>query len=168
MRRSNIWQSRMHLGSCWKTIASSKTTNHLILLGLLYTKLKILIYLCFIENISGMVHYRFLDNPSSLPNLMNIPTLFKIIFLPLMGMRIKKRLESNGIGLHTPTEIYQMTEQDLRTVSTLLGNKKFFGGDEPCEDDCAVFGMIGQAVWGLPGSNFERLVNGNSKIKFKL
>lgn len=113
-----------------------------------------------------MVHYRFIDNPSSISSLMNLPTLMKLIFLPIMGMKIRKRLESNGIGLHTPTEIYQMTEEDLRTASTLLGTKKFFGGDEPCEDDSAIFGMIGQMVWGLPGSNFERLVNGN-RIIFK-
>lgn len=37
--------------------------------------------------------------------------------------------------MHTPTEIYQMTEDELRAISVLLGNKKSICGDEPSEDD---------------------------------
>lgn len=71
---------------------------------------------------------------------------------------------NNGIGKHVPTEIYEMTEDDLQTLSSVLGNKKFFGGDEPCEDDCAIFGGIAQALWAAPGSPFERLMLGNNQL----
>jgi hypothetical protein len=107
----------------------------------------------------GIIHYRMVENASGITQLIKLPTPFKFL-MPLMKWQVKKRLDSNGMGKHTPTEIYQMTEDDLHTVSTLLGNKKFFGGDEPCEDDCGVFGCLAQAVWGAPGSTFERLVNG--------
>jgi len=109
--------------------------------------------------INGLVYFRMIENIGKVTDLLHIPTAFKL-FLPLMRWNIKKRLDSNGIGKHTPTEIYQMTEDDLRTVSSLLGKKKFFGGDDPCEDDCGVFGCVAQAVWALPGSTYERLVNG--------
>lgn len=53
-----------------------------------------------------------------------------------------------------------MTSDDLRAVSVILGNKKFICGDGPCEDDCAIFGVLAQCVWGLPGSCYENLVHG--------
>jgi len=107
----------------------------------------------------GGIFFRLIENIGAMPQLFKIPTALKLL-LPIMKWRVQNRLNSNGIGKHTPTEIYQMTEEDLRTVSTLLGNKKFFGGDEPCEDDCGIFGVLAQAVWGLPGSSFERLAHG--------
>ncbi len=94
---------------------------------------------------------------------MKIPAIFKYIF----AWTIQGRMEENGIGKHTPSEIYQMMEDDLRTVSTLLGNKKFLGGELPCEEDCSVFGLISQACWGSPGSSFENLCNGKYYHKNK-
>ncbi len=88
-----------------------------------------------------------------------MPKIFKYM-MPLLMRNMKKKMDQNGIGKHTRSEIYQMTEDDIRTVATVLGNKKFMGGDVPCEEDCAIFGMVAQAVWGLPGSSFERLVDG--------
>lgn len=77
----------------------------------------------------------------------------------LIKHQTKSRMEGNGIGMHAPTEIYQMTEDDLRTVSIILGNKKFIGGDVPCEEDCSVFGFISQGLWAAPGSCFEKLIS---------
>jgi len=108
----------------------------------------------------GGVQYRFMENFAGFSQLFKMPTMVKLVVAPMLRCRIKKRMDSNGMGKHTPTEIYQMTQDDLRTVATLLGKKKFLGGDEPCEDDCGVFGMIAQTVWGFPGSTFERLVHG--------
>lgn len=84
--------------------------------------------------------------------------------LPIIGRDVKKRMEANGIGLHSPTEIYQITGDNLRAVSEMLGSKKFICGDEPCEDDAAIFGMLSQAVWGAPGSSFEKLAHGKIVI----
>ncbi|ODM89037.1 hypothetical protein Ocin01_17645 [Orchesella cincta] len=110
----------------------------------------------------GLVQYRFVDNINALSQLMKIPGLFKLI-LPIRSYQLKQRLVNQGIGKHSPTEIYQMTEADLHTASAVLGNKKFFGGDEPCEEDCALFGCVAQAIWGSPGSSFERLCEGELK-----
>ena len=33
-------------------------------------------------------------------------------------------------------------------------------GNRPCETDCAVFGMLAQARWQMPGTPHERMVNG--------
>lgn len=88
-------------------------------------------------------------------NLARFPTILRLI----APRRMKKRLEAIGIGLHTPAEIYQLTADDLRSVSVILGNKKFICGNDPCEDDSAIFGVLAQSVWGVPGSCFETLVH---------
>ncbi|ODM93959.1 hypothetical protein Ocin01_12720 [Orchesella cincta] len=64
-----------------------------------------------------------------------------------------------GIGAHSREEIEGIVSKNLRAVSALLGDKKFILGERPCQDDCAIFGQLGQAVWGLPNSNYEKLVH---------
>lgn len=50
-----------------------------------------------------------------------------------------------------------ITEQSHQSIS---GNKKFFMGDEPCEVDCAIFGMLAQILWSMPGSPHNVLMHG--------
>jgi len=76
------------------------------------------------------------------------------------GFIVRRSANAHGIGRHSEKEIVQLVSKDIRTVSKILGNKKFILGDEPCEDDCAIFGMLAQFLWGLPGSPYEKLVNG--------
>jgi len=106
----------------------------------------------------GIIQYRWVENIGAISQIIKFPTLFKLL-IPSFGKQLKERMVSQGIGKHTPTEIYKMTGEDLHTVSKLLGNKKFFGGDEPCEDDCAIFGMVAQALWGMPGSAIEKIAH---------
>ncbi|KAJ8317289.1 hypothetical protein KUTeg_005193 [Tegillarca granosa] len=37
-------------------------------------------------------------------------------------------------------------------------DKKFLTGDEPCEADCGLFGMLAMIVWHMPTSRHEKLV----------
>jgi len=73
---------------------------------------------------------------------------------------LKKRFWDQGIGRHSHEEVTQIMTKKLKTVSTLLGNQKFFGGDEICEDDCGIFAVLAQCLWGLPDSPYEKQMNG--------
>lgn len=110
-----------------------------------------------------MSQYRWIDSTDSVLQITKVTPLFKFAF-PYFTYQKRSRMVANGIGLHTPTEIYQITEDHLRTASTILGSKKFFGGDFACEEDCSIFGFVAQAVWALPGSSFEKLVEGKTLI----
>ena len=33
-------------------------------------------------------------------------------------------------------------------------------GNRPCETDCAVFGMLAQPKWQMPGAPHEKLIKG--------
>jgi len=78
---------------------------------------------------------------------------------------INKRVLNNawaqGIGRHSQETVIKQMKDDLLAVSKILGNKKFLLGDEPCEDDCSVFGFLIQVLYCAPGSPHELYVKGN-------
>ncbi|XP_070540921.1 failed axon connections homolog isoform X1 [Ptychodera flava] len=81
----------------------------------------------------------------------------------LVKRNVKKSMHGHGIGRHSEKEIYHIAEKDLRAVSDFLGNKLFLFGDEPCEEDCAIFGQLAQALWQLKDSPQEKLIKGDCK-----
>lgn len=109
-----------------------------------------------------MGYYRLVENISNFGQLMKIPlpAIGKVLMMPYHKCKTLKRLEAIGIGLHSRSEIYQITEDSLRALSHILGNKKFICGDEPCEEDAAIFGIVSQNVWAMHGSSYEKLVHG--------
>jgi len=78
----------------------------------------------------------------------------------LYGWEIRKATKKQGLYRHTRAEVTEMMKRDLRAVSKILGKKKYICGDEPCEDDCAIFGILSGPLWNLPGSVYETLING--------
>ncbi|MCL4133001.1 UNVERIFIED_CONTAM: hypothetical protein GTU68_013741 [Idotea baltica] len=85
-------------------------------------------------------------------------------FFPIfMVSGIKKKSMIQGIGKHSEVEIYQICKKDCQTLSTILGTKKYFGGDTPCTADCAIFGGLSQLMWNAPESKYEDLL----KEKYK-
>jgi hypothetical protein len=86
------------------------------------------------------------------------------LFKTFASLALPGRAKGQGIGLHSQQEVEQLTLDDLKNLSIILGQKKFILGDEPCEDDCAVFGQLSQAMWGTPGSVYERALNGTWSI----
>ena len=53
---------------------------------------------------------------------------------------------------------YQGTNEPSFFV--FLGSKKFFMGDQPCEVDCAIFGMLTMIICNMPTSKHERYLKG--------
>ena len=80
----------------------------------------------------------------------------------IMRRRINKGLWAQGLGRLNKNDMKRVVIDDLRDVSTLLGKKKFLNGDEPCEEDCAVFGMLAEIVWAAHDSPYEKVVLGSS------
>jgi len=86
-------------------------------------------------------------------------TLKNPIFLFFFQMAIKTTLWLQGLGLHTDVEFTQMMEDDLRTVSEFLGDKKYFLGEFPSEIDSIAFGFIAGTLLRLKYSPYQRLIN---------
>jgi len=78
--------------------------------------------------------------------------------------RIKQGIKYQGLGLHSTSDMHRLVQEDLRTVSSILGKNKFISGNELGEDDCAVFGFLAQALWGIPGSPYEQLIKSEGEL----
>ena len=86
-----------------------------------------------------------------LTTIFELPTLLKLPVLnQLLKRHVRNMLYTVGIGRHSNEEVAEMMKHDLRMLSELLGEKKFFMGDEPCELDAAVFGQLVQYRWHTP------------------
>lgn len=71
---------------------------------------------------------------------------------------LRQETWGQGIGRHTNEEVWDIAVRDMTAISSFLGNKKFFMGDEPCEVDCVLFGMLVSILFNMPGSKYETFV----------
>ncbi|XP_066261588.1 failed axon connections isoform X1 [Euwallacea similis] len=55
-----------------------------------------------------------------------------------------KKAKAHGIGVHTPEEIVQFGQDDLKVLSDMLADKPFFFGDEPTNLDVVAFAHLAQ------------------------
>lgn len=86
------------------------------------------------------------------------PSLRKITGLNrFLVWRVRKIVEpqaySQGIGRHNHREVESIARDDLQALSDFMGEKKFLMGNEPCETDCTIFGMI-SLMWQMPVTSF--------------
>ncbi|XP_077990334.1 failed axon connections homolog [Glandiceps talaboti] len=110
-----------------------------------------------------LAYYRwFGKNPQVLLLMPEIPILTSLGFR-FFRRSLGKMMYGHGMGRHSEEEIYSIAEKDIRALSVFLGDKKFMFGDEPCQEDCAIFGQLAQVVWQLSGSPQEVLVKGDCK-----
>ncbi|XP_066966537.1 failed axon connections homolog isoform X1 [Macrobrachium rosenbergii] len=100
----------------------------------------------------------WLDNCRTFLTTQNFSRFLNFIFPFFMTRAIREKAVWHGIGCHTPDEIFNISKRACHTLSTILGDDPFFGGDRPCTADCSVFGQLSQFMWNVPGSHYEALV----------
>ena len=61
-------------------------------------------------------------------------------------------LHAQGIGRHTPADIYRRGNEDLDALSVVLGERAYMLGDEPRSVDATVYGLL-IALWLFPTDN---------------
>ncbi|GAA6066646.1 failed axon connections homolog [Tachysurus ichikawai] len=86
--------------------------------------------------------------------------LLKWILSHVNGGIVKREMYGHGIGRFTKEEIYTLMEKDMRTLATLLGDKKYIMGPKVSTVDATVFGHLAQAMWTLAGTRPEQLIKG--------
>ena len=70
---------------------------------------------------------------------------FAMRWLMPAGMRLKGRM--CVFGRLDPQEAAQLSFKDLAALSCLLGQQRFFHGDNPSTLDCVVFGHLAQFLY---------------------
>ncbi|KAK7456545.1 hypothetical protein BaRGS_00039343 [Batillaria attramentaria] len=70
---------------------------------------------------------------------------------------IKRYAWCQGMGRHSREEVLDIARKDLTAIADYMGEKKFLMGDEPCETDCTVFGMLSQLYWHSPTQRIGKI-----------
>lgn len=84
-------------------------------------------------------------------------------FYRVANVRVKNNAWCQGIGRHEQETVIDIMDQDLETVSKILGHKKFILGNEPCAEDCSIFGFLVQVLYCAPGSPYKKFVEGTGR-----
>lgn len=56
------------------------------------------------------------------------------------------QLQAQGMGRHSPEEVYRLGREDLTAVSDFLGTRPFLLGDQPTTVDATVYAYVGSAL----------------------
>jgi glutathione S-transferase len=55
---------------------------------------------------------------------------------------LRARLHAQGLGRHTPEEIYAIGAADIAALADILGGQDFLFGERPTGIDCTAFGFL--------------------------
>lgn len=75
------------------------------------------------------------------------PALLKPIILKLIRKKTRKQLFEQGIGRHSPAEIYALGISDLEALANLLSGVPFLFGEAPTTYDVCVFAFLANIVF---------------------
>uniref|UniRef100_A0A3B3Y479 Failed axon connections homolog, metaxin like GST domain containing a n=1 Tax=Poecilia mexicana TaxID=48701 RepID=A0A3B3Y479_9TELE len=111
-----------------------------------------------------MAYCQWVDNLEETQKMLSVSgplsDLLKWILSHLTGGIVRREMYGHGIGRFSKEEVYSLMEKDMRTLATLLGDKKYIMGSKLSAVDATVFGHLAPAMWTLPGSRPERLIKG--------
>lgn len=95
---------------------------------------------------AGMIHPRWVktDHHKLIADTFfsEIPGFIRMPIFRNIAKGVAKAETGHGIGHHTDAEIFALGMDDVKTVETLMGKKKFMLGDKPAEVDATVFAFI--------------------------
>lgn len=66
----------------------------------------------------------------------------RYIIPTLVRKKTRRDLYNQGVGRHTPLEIYQLGIADLGALSTVLDQQNFFMGDQPSSIDACAYAFL--------------------------
>lgn len=81
-------------------------------------------------------------------------------FFRAANARVKTASWFQGVGRHDQDTVVEIMNANLEAVSRILGEKRFLLGEEPCAEDCSLFGFLVQVFWCAPGSPYKSFVEG--------
>lgn len=75
-----------------------------------------------------------------------MPFLLRLFVPNMVRKMMIKDLRAQGVGRHTPDEIYQLGKADVKALAELLGDQKFFFGEQPTSIDACVYAFAANSV----------------------
>lgn len=75
-----------------------------------------------------------------------VPRLLRKPIEALVRSRVRKSLHGHGMGRHSEAEMAAIGARGVETLTTLLGDKPYLMGDEPCGADAMMFAILTSAL----------------------
>lgn len=76
-----------------------------------------------------------------------MPPVVRSIVPGIIRGNVRKALHAQGLGRHSPDEIYAKGKADLTAVSEYLGDKPYIMGDAPRSIDATVYSYLASALY---------------------
>ena len=95
-----------------------------------------------------LVHSRWVENGDKIRDsfFASVPAFMRKFIFNMIVKKVKANLYGQGMGRHTPKEIYAFGATDLQAIADYLGDKPFFFGDAPTSVDATIFGMLDSII----------------------
>lgn len=105
-------------------------------------------WLCEKSIVDIVVYFRWVD-PNNWPKFRDVifygaPWLIKATVANGMASSIKKTLYKHGMGRFSEAEKMKILDDNLNAISTYLGNKKYFFGDQVSSIDATIYSHLVQ------------------------
>lgn len=98
----------------------------------------------------GLLFARWIDPPGwaqvKAAYFGGLPPGLRQLVPAMLQRSVRRDLRGQGLGRHTPDEIYARIAQDLQAVSDYLGDQPFFMGREPTTIDASVYAFVGNCI----------------------
>ena len=97
-----------------------------------------------------MVYWRWLNDANFEKGPKNffrrVPALLRPLVIPMVRRKVRKTLHAHGLGRHSEAEMTSMAVRAIEALSQILGESRYFLGDQPCGADATVFAWLAQCL----------------------
>ncbi|CDZ77074.1 hypothetical protein BN59_01353 [Legionella massiliensis] len=76
-----------------------------------------------------------------------LPLILKLFLPNIVRKSTLKALHNQGMGRHSYDEVLEMGYKFLDAIADILGDKKYFLGDEPSTIDATAFALLANIAW---------------------
>jgi glutathione S-transferase len=77
---------------------------------------------------------------------LGLPSFLHAFFAKMARKQVLNSIRAQGIGRHSPDEIYAMGAEILRAISTFLGDKTFFMGEQVRTIDATAYAFLSAII----------------------
>ena len=93
-----------------------------------------------------------------------MPFPLKQIVPALIRRSVIDAIEKHGMGKHSDEEIKAIAQKSFKSLSTLLGDKPYFFGDQPCSFDATAFAFLSEFISSSITNDFTKLARRHNNL----
>jgi len=93
-----------------------------------------------------------------------MPFPLKLFVPALIRKGVVNALDKHGMGKHSDEEIKSIAQKTFKSLSTLLGDKSYFFGEQACTFDATAFAFLSEFITTSVNNEFNSLARGHENL----